>query len=172
MKYLSVFAIPAFMGTIVVYGLIKRVNVYDCFIEGAKGGLESTVSILPSLIGLMVAIAMLRESGFIELIAKGMGKYLNYVGLTPEVLPLAMLRPVSGSASLAVVTDIFKTYGVDSVSGKIASVMMGSTETTFYTVAVYFGAVGIKKTRHTLIAALLADATGIILSALAAKLFM
>ncbi len=172
MKVISVLILPAFIFFVLVFGLIRKVNIYDCFIDGAKGGLESTASILPAMVGLTVAISMLRESGAVELMAKAIGSHLDVVGLSPEVLPLAMLRPVSGSASLAVVTDIFKNCGVDSKAGIVASVMMGSTETTFYTVAVYFGAVGIKKTRHTLIAALSADITGIILSGIIVKYFM
>ncbi len=164
--------LPVFISWVLIFGLIKKVNVYDSFIEGAKSGLESTVSILPALIGLMVAISMLRDSGVVEFLAKGVGKHLENFGLSPEVLPLALLRPISGSASLAVVTDIFKNCGVDSKAGLVASVMMGSTETTFYTIAVYFGAVGIKKTRHTLIAALSADITGILLSGIIVKYFM
>ncbi len=172
MKYLSLFALPVFIGAILIFGIVKKVNVYDSFIEGAKSGLESTVGILPALVGLMVAISMLRQSGVIEIVANALSPVLKKTGLTSEVLPLAILRPVSGSASIAIVTDIFKNFGPDSISGKLASVMMGSTETTFYTVAVYFGAVGIKKTRHTLIAALSADITGILLSAVLVKYLM
>ena len=172
MKYISVYAIPVFIVSFIVFGLIRKVNVYECFVEGAKSGIESMFGIIAPLVGLMVAISMFRESGALEIIAKAISPILSYVGLPAEVLPLSILRPISGSASLALVTDIFKTYGPDSQIGKIASVMMGSTETTFYTIAVYFGAVGIKNTRHTIPSALSADLTGIIFSALIVSLML
>ncbi|MGN1092151.1 MAG: spore maturation protein [Monoglobaceae bacterium] len=172
MKYISVYAIPVFIVSFIVFGLIRKVNVYECFVEGAKSGIESMFGIIAPLVGLMVAISMFRESGALEIIAKAISPILSYVGLPVEVLPLSILRPISGSASLALVTDIFKTYGPDSQIGKIASVMMGSTETTFYTIAVYFGAVGIKNTRHTIPSALSADLTGIIFSALLVSLML
>lgn len=169
MNYISVFAMPVFIAIFIVFGLIKRVGVYDCFTEGAKEGVQSMLGIIAPLVGLMVAINMFRASGALEIIAKLMSPLLSFLKIPNDVLPLALLRPISGSASLAVVTDLFKTAGPDSVSGKIASVMMGSTETTFYTIAVYFGSVGIKKTRHTTAAALSADITGIVLSAVIAR---
>lgn len=169
MNYISIFAVPVFIAVFVVSGLVKRVGVYECFTEGAKEGINSMIGIVAPLVALMVAINMFRASGALELIAKGLSGVLSAIGMPAEVLPLAILRPISGSASLAVVTDIFGTAGPDSAAGKIASVMMGSTETTFYTIAVYFGAAGIKNTRHTLAAALSADLTGIILSAVVAR---
>ena len=172
MKYISVYAIPVFIVSFIVFGLIRKVNVYECFVVGARSGIESMFGIIAPLVGLMVAISMFRESGALEIIAKAISPILSYVGLPAEVLPLSILRPISGSASLALVTDIFKTYGPDSQIGKIASVMMGSTETTFYTIAVYFGAVGIKNTRHTIPSALSADLTGIIFSALLVSLML
>ncbi len=169
MNYISIFAVPVFIAVFVVSGLVKKVGVYECFTEGAKEGINSMLGIVAPLVALMVAINMFRASGALDIIANGLSGVLSAIGMPAEVLPLAILRPISGSASLAVVTDIFGTVGPDSVAGKIASVMMGSTETTFYTVAVYFGAAGIKNTRHTLAAALSADLTGIILSAVVAR---
>lgn len=169
MSYISLFSVPLFIALFVGMGLVRKVAVYDCFVEGAKEGLQSMVGVIPPLIGLMVAIHMFRASGALEWLATVLGPVLRALRLPEEVLPLALLRPISGSASTAIVTDIFKNAGPDSPAGKIASVMMGSTETTFYTVAVYFGAVGIKDTRHTLPAALAADATGILLSVLVAN---
>ena len=163
---------PVFIAIFVAAGLIKRVGVYDCFTEGAKEGVQSMLGIIAPLVGLMVAINMFRASGALDIIAGAASPLLSAMGMPAEVLPLAMLRPISGSASLAVVTDIFRTCGPDSAAGKIASVMMGSTETTFYTVAVYFGTAGIKNTRHTLAAALSADITGIVLSAVVARLLI
>ncbi len=172
MRYISIFAMPLFIAIFITAGLVKRVGVYDCFTEGAKEGVQSMLGIIAPLVGLMVAINMLRESGALELIERLLSPVLNFVGIPAEVLPLALLRPISGSASLAIVTDLFRISGPDSIAGKIASVMMGSTETTFYTIAVYFGAVGIKNTRHTLPAALSADVTGILLSAIIARLML
>lgn len=169
MNYISAFAMPVFIAVFIVAGVVKKVGVYDCFTEGAKDGLRSMLGIVAPLVGLMVAINMFRASGALEIISYGLSDILSLVGMPAEVLPLAILRPISGSASLAVVTDIFRNFGVDSAAGKIASVMMGSTETTFYTIAVYFGAVGIKNTRHTVAAALSADLTGIVLSAIVAR---
>ena len=169
MSYISAFAMPAVIGAFLLLGMVRRVKVYDCFVEGAKDGLQSLVGIIPPLVGLMVAISMFRASGALELLAKLLSPLLSALQLPKEVLPLALLRPISGSASTAIVTDIFQTLGPDSPAGTIASVMMGSTETTFYTVAVYFGAVGIKNTRHTIGAALLADLTGILLSIAVAR---
>ena len=158
--------------SIVAFGLIKRDNVYDSFVQGAKLGLHSTVQISAPLVGLMVAISMFRASGALEILSRVLSPLTNLLQMPSEVLPLALLRPVSGSGSIAIVNDIFKNYGSDSIPGKIASVMMGSTETTFYTVAVYFGAVGIKKVRHTLKAALIADFTGMVLAVLVVNMLL
>lgn len=172
MTYLSAFALPVLIGAFLVLGFAKKVNVYDCFVEGAKDGLQSLVGIVPPLVGLMVAIHMFRASGALELLANFLSPLLHAIHLPAEVLPLALLRPISGSASTAIVTDIFQTLGPDSPAGTIASVMMGSTETTFYTVAVYFGAVGVKNTRHTIAAALTADLTGMLLAVLVSHLLL
>lgn len=161
---ISLFAIPVFIGGFVLFGLIRGVNVYECFTEGAKTGIESTLGIIAPLVGLSVAISMFRESGALAIITDFLSPILSVINFPTEVLPLAILRPISGSASLAAVNDIFANFGPDSPVGKIASVMMGSTETTFYTIAVYFGSVGIKNTRHTIPSALSADITGILLS--------
>ena len=157
---------------IVAYGMSKRINVYDCFTEGARDGLESMFGIIAPLVGLMIAISMFRASGALELISRLLKPLTDLLGMPSDVLPLALLRPVSGSGSIALVTDILKNHGPDSLEGKIASVMMGSTETTFYTVAVYFGAVGIKQLRHTVKSALLADFTGMLLAVYIAQLLL
>ena len=172
MSYLSAFALPVVIGSFLTLGFWKKVPVYDCFVEGAKDGLQSLVGIIPPLVGLMVAIHMFRASGALELLSHLLAPLLRAIRLPAEVLPLALLRPISGSASTAIVTDIFQTLGPDSVAGTIASVMMGSTETTFYTVAVYFGAVGVKNTRHTIAAALSADLTGMLLAVIVSHLLL
>lgn len=166
MSYISIWAVPCLIMMFVGAGLLCRVDVYDCFGEGARDGLRALVKIIAPLVGLMVAIAMFRASGALELAARLLSPLTSFIKLPSDVVPLALLRPISGSASTAIVTDIFANFGPDSIQGKIASVMMGSTETTFYTIAVYFGAAGIKKTRHTLASALLADLTGIICATL------
>lgn len=168
---LSVCAIPVMIGSFILFGFVRRVNVYDCFTEGAKEGLLAMLNVIVPLIGLMVAISMFRASGALELTARALSPLIHKIGITDDVLPLALLRPISGSAGTAIVTDILKNCGPDSLSGRMASIMMGSTETTFYTVAVYFGAVGIKRVRHTLAAALLADITGITVSAFLANIW-
>ena len=160
MNRISALAIPVMIALIIGHGLVKRINVFESFSEGAKSGLESMFGIVPPLIGLVVGISMLRASGVLEIITKCVSPLTEVLGMPSEVLPLAMLRPVSGSASIAVISDIFENCGPDSLAGRIASVMAGSTETTFYTIAVYFGAVGIRNARYTAKAALAADFAG------------
>ncbi len=162
MRFVSMMVVPLMIAGIIGYGIIKRINVYDSFVSGAKNGIENMLQIVAPLVGLMVAISMFRASGAFDILGKILKPITESFKIPPDVLPLALLRPISGSGSIAIVNDIFKAHGPDSLEGKIASVMMGSTETTFYTVAVYFGAVGIKKVRHTLKAALSADFTGMI----------
>ena len=164
MSFISEYSVPLIIFSFVMFGIVRKVKVFDAFVEGAKEGLECTIKIMPSLVGLMVGISMFRASGAMDIISEVFAPVLNLFKIPKEIFPLAVLRPVSGSGSIAIVTDILNKYGPDSLVGKIASVMMGSTETTFYTLAVYFGCVGIKKTRHTLKSALIADFVGIILS--------
>lgn len=157
---------------IVVLGLLKKVDVFDSFLLGAKDGFDSTISILPPLVGLITAITMLKSSGALEIISKILQPVANFLSIPKELSPLAILRPISGSGALAFIDRIFSDYGVDSLIGRIASVMMGSTETTFYTIAVYFGSVKIKNTKHAIPAALAADLTGFIMSALSVRLLL
>lgn len=163
-KYLSSSAIPIVILFIVVYGLIEKNKVFDTFIDGAKEGIEIVFNIFPTLIGLFVAIGALRSSGVLDLIINFISPVTNFLGIPTEIMPLAMIRPISGSASTAVATDIMKTFGVDSKIGLIASTIMGSTETTLYTIAVYTSCVGIKNIRFVLIASLIADLIGMIFS--------
>ncbi|MDD4688683.1 MAG: nucleoside recognition domain-containing protein [Eubacteriales bacterium] len=164
MNMISTAIMPLMITAIILHGLFKKVDVFPSFLEGAKGGLETAISILPSMVGLFTAIAMLRASGFFDLFAQSVAPLLSLVNFPEEILPLAIMRPISGSGGMAIVSDILSTHGPDSTIGRIASVLMGSTETTIYTIAIYYGSVGIKKTRHTLQSALLADLTGIIMS--------
>lgn len=170
-KLASNFAIPTMIFFILTHGLTKDVQVYDCFVDGAKEGINTTIRILPSLVGLLVAVGVFRESGAMELITHGLKPITGLLKIPTEVMPLALMRPISGSAALAIVADLIESYGPDSLIGRIASTMMGSSETTFYTIAVYFGAVGIKDTRHTIPAALLGDLAGILASIWACNIF-
>lgn len=156
-NYLSAAAVPVVILLIVIYGVIEKNKVYDTFLEGAKEGLQVVINIFPTLIGIFLAVGALRASGIIDLIINIIRPVLNVLSIPAEIMPLAILRPISGSASMAVATDIMSKYGVDNIIGIIASTIMGSTETTFYTIALYTSAVGIKKIRFVLIAALVAD---------------
>ncbi len=159
---LSACVIPAILLIIIVSALIKRVDIFDAFIKGATDGLKTLFGILPALVGLIVAIAMLRASGALSFLTSLLAPLTKPLGIPAEIMPLALLRPISGSGSLAIVNDLLTTAGPDSLVGRIASVVMGSSETTFYALAVYYGAVKIKETRHTVPAALLADITGLL----------
>lgn len=163
-EYFSNIAMPLMIIIIVLYGVIERKKVFDIFLEGAKEGIGVVFNIFPTLVGLFVAIGALRSSGIIDLIVNFLTPILNLVNFPTEILPLALIRPISGSSSIAVATDIMNKFGVDSNIGLMASVIMGSTETTVYTIAVYTSSVGIKKTRFVLWAALIADFVGIVTS--------
>lgn len=163
-SYISNIAIPATILLIIFYGLIEKQQVFDIFLDGAKEGLQIVVNIFPTLLGLFLSINVLRESGIIDAITNIALPLLNLLKFPPEILPLALLRPISGSASMAVATDIMTKYGVDSLIGLMTSTIMGSTETTLYTIALYTSAVKIKKTRFVLFAALLADFIGMLTS--------
>ena len=149
---------------VVVYGLSERVNVYDEFVKGANKGLFTVVKIMPTLIGLMMAVGILRASGFLDFFANFVGKVTAYVGFPPELIPLAVVKMFSSSAATGLLLDLYKEYGTDSRIGMIASIMMSCTETIFYTMSVYFMSVQVKKTRFTLSGALLATLAGIIAS--------
>ncbi len=155
---------------IIFYALKEKIAAFDIFLNGAKEGVEITFKIFPTLIGLFFAIGLLRSSGIIDLITKIISPVLNFIKFPSEIVPLALLRPISGSASMAVATDIIKQNGVDSFVGLVASVIMGSTETTLYTIAVYTSSVKIKNSRGIIVAALAADITGILVSILICKI--
>lgn len=161
-NYISSIAVPITIFLITIYGFLEKKNVFDIFLNGAKEGMNVVIKIFPTLIGLFLAINLLRNSGVLDMIIRLLTPLLNILKFPKEVMPLAMLRPISGSASIAVAVDIMKKYGVDSMIGLITSTIMGSTETTLYTIAIYTSAVGIKKTRFALIAALIADIVGML----------
>lgn len=160
----SQYAIPTILLLILCAGAIQEVKVYDVFVEGAKEGIATILRILPPLVGLLVAIGVFRASGALDLLIYALKPVASLLGIPSEVMPLALMRPISGSGSLALVSDMLKTYGPDSFTGRVASTMMGSTETIFYTLAVYFGSVGVKNIRYTLVAALIADTASIVAS--------
>lgn len=163
-EFFSNVAMPLMIIIIVLYGVLERKKVFDIFLDGAKDGVGVVFNIFPTLVGLFVAIGALRSSGIIDLIVNFLTPILNLFNFPTEILPLALIRPISGSASIAVATDIMNNFGVDTSIGLIASVIMGSTETTVYTIAVYTSSVGIKKTRFVLWASLIADFVGIVMS--------
>ncbi len=169
MKFIEFFsnvAMPFMIIVIVIYGVIERKKVFDIFLDGGKEGISIVLNIFPTLVGLFVAIGALRSSGIIDFIVGFLTPIFNFLSFPTEILPLALIRPISGSASIAVATDIMNTFGIDTYIGFVASVIMGSTETTVYTIAVYTSSVGIKKTRFVLWAALIADFVGILTSIL------
>lgn len=163
-NFLSTTAIPLTIIIIVLFGLKEKINVFDVFLCGAKDGMKMVVELFPTLLGIFLAIGLLRSSGILDMIIKFLSPITNILGIPSQILPLAMLRPISGSASIGVAVDIMNNYGVDSLIGYITSTIMGSTETTFYTIAVYTACVKVKKIRFVLFAALLADFAGMIAS--------
>lgn len=164
LKILSITIIPAMMSLILLHGYIKGVSLYDAFVEGAKEGFQSALRIMPYLIAIFIAIGIFKRSGALNILVNIISPAAKLVGIPKEVIPLAIMRPISGSGALGVVNDIITEYGPDSFVGRVASTMMGSSETIFYTMAVYFGVVGIKDSRHTLPAALLSHIASIIAS--------
>ena len=162
MQQFSILIIPLLILLIISYGLYKKVAVYEVFVEGAKDGFSTAVRIIPYLVAILFAIAMFRASGAMESLIDLVAPVFSLLGIPPEVLPMAIVRPMTGSGSVGVLADLIQTHGEDSIIVKIAATMFGSTETTLYVMAVYFGAVGIKKTRYALQAGLIADATGFI----------
>ncbi len=163
-------AIPFVLILIIGYGVAKRVKIYEAFVDGAKGGFEVAIKIIPFLVAILVAIGMFRASGAMDFLIAIISPLTDLIGLPAEALTVALMRPLSGSGSLGLVTEIMQTHGPDSFVGRLVSTMYGSTETTFYVLAVYFGSVGIKKTRHAVPAGLLADAAGLIGALLICKL--
>ena len=163
-NYISSSAIPVIISIIILWGLKEKTKVFDNFLEGAKEGVEIVFKMFPTLVGIFLAVGALRTSGIIDLIVNLISPITKLLDIPSQIMPLAILRPISGSASMAVAVDIMQNYGVDTLIGIITSTIMGSTETTFYTIAIYTSAVGIKKTRGILFAALAADVAGMVIS--------
>jgi len=165
------YVVPALILLASLLALRRKENTYDLLLGGAAEGLKLLVSIIPALVLLLTAVTMLRASGAIALISTYLAPVFHFFGIPPETAMLVLIRPLSGSAALAVGAELMAQYGPDSLIGRTAAIMLGSTETTFYTISVYFGAAGIKKTRYTVPAALIADLTGFVVASLTARIF-
>lgn len=170
MNNLGTYVLLLFICGILLFALIRKTAVFDCFLTGAKEGVRNAISILPALVALLFAVKLLTASGITEALTKAISPFLSKIGFPAEVLPLCILTPISGSGSLSAFQDILAAYGADSYIGRVASVIAGATETTFYAVTVYYGAIGVKKIRHTIAAALCADISGFILASLFVRL--
>ena len=163
-NYLSASAIPIVILIIIFYGIKEKKKIFDIFLDGAKEGTKIVINLFPTLIGIFLAVGALRNSGILDFIITLISPITNLLKIPSQILPLAMLRPISGSASMGVAVDIMQKYGTDTTIGMITSVIMGSTETTFYTIAIYTACIKVKKIRFVLLAALLADLAGMIAS--------
>ena len=167
---LSYWVLPVTVTATVVYGLYKKVKIFDCFMHGAKKGLHTVYELLPSITGLVVAVTMLKASGALTILADVFSPVAEKLNIPHEVIPMALISPVSGGGSMTFFEQVLKEHGPDSFLGQVASVLMGSTDTTLYAVTVYYSAIGIKKTRHTLYAGLIADFTGFLLASFFVRL--
>lgn len=165
-NYMTKSIIPIIFVIILVYGMIKGKKVYEWFVEGAKEGIQVCLNIFPYLLAMLIAVSIFREARLLDLLNNLLSPVCSFIGLPKEIVPLVLIKPLSGSGAVGILNDILATYGPDSAIGLIASVIMGTTETIFYTVTVYFGAVKIKKTRHTLWAAVMADFTAVVMAVL------
>lgn len=169
-KVLSILAVPLVVLTIVVMGAVRKVKVYEVFVDGAKEGFNTAVRIIPYLVAMLAAIGMFRASGAMDFLTDFIAPVTNLIGLPSEVFPLAVIRNLSGSGALGFTTDLAQTYGPDSFIGRLAAVMMGSHETTFYVLAVYFGSVGISRVRHAPLAGIFADIVSVIASVIIVRM--
>lgn len=168
---ISSYVVPLLLALTAIYALTKKVDVYDALTAGAREGISVLVRIFPALAALLSAVYMLRASGAMELLTAWLAPAMELLGVPSETTALMLIRPISGSGALAVGSDLMATHGADSYIGRVAAVMLGSTETTFYTIAVYFGAAGIRRTRYTVPAALVADLAGFVFAAMAVRIF-
>jgi len=169
-KYIIKAIIPIIIIFMVTYGQVKKVKVYECFVEGAKEGIDICIKIFPYLLAMIIAVGVFRESKALDYFIEFVKPVVKFIGLPPEVVPLVLVKPLSGSGALGIFAETLSKFGPDSYIGRISSIIMGSTETIFYTLTVYFGAVGIKKIRHTLWAAVMADITAIITAVIVTRI--
>ena len=163
---------PLFIAVVIIFGIIKKVPLFDAFTDGAREGIRTLLGVAPTLVGLITAVDMLKASGAIDILCDFISPAAEFLGFPKEIVPMILLRPVSGGGSTALLTSIYKECGADSFAGLCASVLAGSTETTFYAIAVYYGSVGVKKIRHTLPAALSADFTAAVMAVVSVKLLV
>ena len=165
-SFISTASLPLFLAIAVIYGLIKKVDVYEAFIEGAKKGFGLCLRILPYMVAMMFAVSMLTAAGAFSMVSSWLAPAILLLGIPAEVFSAALLRPFSGGASMGILGSVFSVYGADSFGGRVLSVFMGSSETLFYVVSLYFGSIGVKKTRYVIPVALATDLFGLILSCL------
>lgn len=170
-RIFSIVAIPALITGVIITGVVKKIKVYEVFVEGAKEGFAVALRIIPFLVAMLVAVGMFRASGAMYWLGTILSPITSFIGMPAEVLPMAIVRPLSGSGALGVMTELITAHGPDSFIGRVASVMMGSGETTFYVLAVYFGSIGIRRTRHAPLAGIITDIAGIIASVIAVRFF-
>lgn len=170
MNYIIRAIIPIIIVSIVTYGILKGVKVYECFVEGARDGLAICLRIFPYLLAMMIAVAVFRESGALDSFIYLVKPIVKFIGLPPEVVPLVLIKPLSGSGALGIFAETLNNYGADSYIGRVSSIIMGSTETIFYTLTVYFGAIGVRKIRHTVWVAIFADLICMIMAVTLARL--
>lgn len=171
MNTLSKIVIPLFVFFVVYYGFIKKINLYDSFLEGAKEGLQISVNIFPNVLAMVFAINIFLDSNFVYEILRVYEGFLMKFNIPLDILPMAILRPISGTATLAIMNDIFMNYGPDSYAGRLASVLQGCTDTTIYVLALYFGSIGVKKIRYSLVVGLIADLIGITIAFILTAIF-
>jgi len=171
MADISLYILPLMITGIILAGIIKKIPVYEEFVEGAKDGFKVSVSIIPYLVAIIVGISMFKASGAIDLISSALDGFMEKLSIPVDIIPVMITRSLSGSATLGLFSDIVTTHGTESYVTKLAAIMVGSSETTFYVLAVYFGSVGIKKYRYALLTGIIADITGIVLAVLVARLF-
>ncbi|NLZ93937.1 MAG: spore maturation protein [Firmicutes bacterium] len=166
----AAWVIPVFIFFILVYAVVKKVDVFDTFVEGAKEGFSTSITLIPYLVAMLAAIGILRASGALDLLTQFLSPVLTYFNIPGEIIPLAIMRPLSGSGALGITAEILNSFGPDSFIGRLASTMQGSTDTTFFILTVYFGSVGIRRTRHALTVGLLADLAAFIASVIICSL--
>ena len=169
MSNLTSLLTPLIIAVVALWALYKKQDVFSALLAGAKDGLHTLVGVVPALVALLPAVYMLRASGALDALTRLIAPALSFLGIPPETVSLMLIRPMSGSGALAVGSELIRNYGPDSLVGRTAAIMLGSTETTFYVVAVYFGAAGVKKSRYAIPAALIADLTGMLMAALTAR---
>lgn len=165
------FIMPAFACIVVVFGIVKKVPVFDIFLKGVKEGVLILYNIAPTIMGLVFAVDLLQSSGAVDAICSLIEPVAQWLGFPKEIVPMALLRPVSGSGSTALLTSLYKECGPDSFAGRVASVLAGSSETTFYAIAMYYGSIKVNNTRHTLLAAIMADTTALVVSIITVRIF-